>query len=123
MTGATPERRREPRRRALLGADLSVSAMASTTACLVRDITGDGACLAVGETIPLPDTFDLTIPHQAATRRARLIWREGDRAGISFIRPRPAAVPVSLEVARDLRACRAENSALRARVATLEALD
>ncbi len=122
MTGPIPERRREPRRRALLGANLTVPSTAFVTACTVRDITGDGARIVVGETIPLPDTFDLAITQQSTSRQATLIWRSGDRAGVSFVRPRPAAIPIPLGVVRDLRACRAENNALRARVADLETL-
>lgn len=115
------ERRREPRRRSFLGAELHAGSGGSATDCLVRDIGEGGARLALSATIPLPDSFDIAIAHRPDIRRAYLVWRRDDAAGVALAGlPTPAGLDPAALV-RDLRACRVENALLRARLAALGA--
>ncbi|NEU14134.1 PilZ domain-containing protein [Methylobacterium sp. BTF04] len=114
------ERRDATRERSLLGASISTAPNASTTECLVRDIGPGGARIMVSDAVPLPEMFDLTLHARREVRRSRLIWRRSDAVGVAFVQPRPAAVPVPLELMRELRAARAETAALRLRLADLQ---
>ena len=54
----------------------------------LRDISAAGARIEGDELICLPETFDLQILDGFggyAARRARLVWRRGDSAGVKFI--------------------------------------
>ena len=117
-----PDRRSEPRLRSLLGATLRFRHTATITDCLIRDITANGARIAVDETIPLSAVFEITIPHLDDVRHARLVWRHGDWVGVAFEASEPEGSVVPIEVARELRATKAENAALQARIASLEAM-
>lgn len=117
------ERRRAPRQRSYLGATLKVDCIASSTQCILRDITAKGGKLVLSAFVPLPDRFALTIPHRSETRDARLVWRRGDEVGVAFEDQGRTANVVSFEAARDLRLARKENDALKARISNLESLD
>lgn len=91
----------------------------SATDCVVRDIHSGGARLLISDTIPLTETFDLTIGPRRDTKRARLVWRREGAVGIAFVRSQPAAI-VPLDLMRALRAARTDNDALRQRVADLQ---
>ncbi|KQP18841.1 hypothetical protein ASF27_03255 [Methylobacterium sp. Leaf102] len=111
------ERRRDPRQRSLLGASLQVGPGESITTCLVRNVGPEGAKLIVSAAVPVPATFPVTIDVRRETRTAHLVWREGDAMGISFAPEKSAGVTVPLDLVRELRAVRAENSGLRGRLA------
>jgi len=113
----TRERRRSPRQRSFLGASLQVGPGESTTTCLVRNVGSDGAKLMVSAAVPVPDVFPVTIDVRRETRTANLVWREGDAIGVSFVAEQAAGVTVPLDLVRELRAVRAENSDLRGRLA------
>lgn len=66
----------------------------------------------------LPAEFDLTIASKEKTVRARTVWRGPSSAGVSFVSSDRSG-PVALDVARKLRAAKAENDALKRRVADL----
>lgn len=114
------ERRSDPRRRSLLGAALRIAPEMSSSECVVRDIGPGGARLLISDTVPLTETFELVIGPRRESRRVRLTWRRAGAVGVSFVRPQPAAVPVPLDLMRALRTTRADNDALRRRVADLE---
>lgn len=113
------ERRHRPRQRSLLGASLRIAPEMSASECVVRDIHSGGARLQISDTIPLTDTFDLTIGPRRDTKRARLVWRREGTVGVAFVQSQPAAI-VPLDLMRALRAARTDNAALRQRVADLQ---
>jgi hypothetical protein len=52
--------------------------------CTIKDLTSHGACLSVASTYGLPDTFELTFEHGRDRRTCRVMWRTGDKLGVSF---------------------------------------
>jgi hypothetical protein len=74
--------------------------------CVVRDLSGGGAKIAVSWRIELPEEFDILLLKTNTTRRVSLKWRDGNFAGVQFRRgeapaldrpaaPAPRAVPPS----------------------------
>jgi len=59
-------------------------AAAATVPCTLRDLTNLGACLTIGGTHRLPDTFELTLDRGRSLRPCRVRWRGADRLGVSF---------------------------------------
>jgi hypothetical protein len=53
-------------------------------ACCVRDVTNHGAGLRLNGLTILPAEFDISFDKFRATRRCRLIWRDGDFVGAAF---------------------------------------
>ncbi len=52
--------------------------------CIVRDISQEGARLAVAHPPSVPEEFELTLAGQAKRTRAEIRWRRADTIGISF---------------------------------------
>ena len=117
------DRRKNPRRRTYLGAQIAYNQRSSVMDCVVRNISGDGAKLAFTNTGAVPDEFDLSVPQNARTFRAKVIWRRTEEAGVAFLEPRPQSAPISLDVARRLRQCEAEKAALQRRVEQLSGVE
>ncbi len=55
--------------------------------CVVRDLSATGAKINLSRRHMLPDHIWIVIPQMTVTRRARLVWRNGEFAGIAFERP------------------------------------
>lgn len=81
-----PERRHQPRQRALKGA-LIVTGHTGAYDCVVRNLSEDGAKLTLPSTIGIPDTFSLMLPAEQRMAPARAIWRTGTEIGIAFAGP------------------------------------
>jgi hypothetical protein len=112
------ERRELPRRRTFLGARLAFNNQYCGIDCLVRDLTRDGARLVFKGPALLPGEFDLQLPQRGEQRRARIVWRQQDQAGVTFVAGGEEAV-VSIAMARRIKKLEAERAALEARVAQL----
>jgi hypothetical protein len=54
--------------------------------CVIRDLSATGAKLAVSRRLKLPQEFDLYLVQAKSTRRVIVRWREGDFAGVEFLR-------------------------------------
>ena len=65
----------------------------SETACLVRDLSEDGARIVLSQTITIPDVIELQIPQREQTLSARVQWRRADEVGLSFSKPDTATTP------------------------------
>ena len=62
----------------VLGPDAMIS-------CTVKDISASGARISVKRHMDLPEHFELFIAaHDLQVRRARVCWRNGDFAGVTF---------------------------------------
>lgn len=55
--------------------------------CIVRDLSNTGAKIGISRRHTLSDRFWIVIRHADVTRRASLIWRRGEFAGIAFDQP------------------------------------
>ncbi len=60
--------------------------------CTVQNITSGGACLKVGNTYGVPETFDLTFESGRTRRACHVMWRTTDRLGVAFERTADAPV-------------------------------
>jgi hypothetical protein len=86
------ERRAIPRKRTFLNGSVAFNNRNSTADCFVRDWSPAGAKIAIVEPSVAPREFDLVIPARGETRRAFLVWRQGDAAGVRFESP-PTSSP------------------------------
>ena len=78
------ERRETARRRVCFGGLVRVASFLPEIACILRDVSLDGARIRVAPGTALPACFDLVVPCRGETRRARVVWRDGDTAGLGF---------------------------------------
>ena len=76
--------RKEVRLRTFLKGRIVFNNGNATMDCLVRDLSGIGARLALSETAALPDAFDLAIPAKDKVYKATLRWRRSDGVGVAF---------------------------------------
>jgi PilZ domain len=79
------ERRKVPRDRTFLNGQIAFNNKNSIADCFVRNCSSEGAKIAVAETLPLPREFDFLIPGKREIRHARLVWRRGAQAGVTFV--------------------------------------
>jgi hypothetical protein len=113
------ERRAFIRGRTYLGGRLAFNNQYCTIDCLVRNMSQNGAKLVFEGTALLPGEFDLMLPQKSETRRARIVWRQQDEAGVSFPQAGGRQGVVSIETARRIKKLEADRAALQARVAEL----
>ena len=81
------ERRASRRQKSFLRGVVYFDKRRSETACLVRDLSEDGARIILSQTITIPDLIELEIPQREQTIIARVEWRRADEAGLSFCKP------------------------------------
>ncbi|WP_165602318.1 PilZ domain-containing protein [Methylobacterium indicum] len=55
--------------------------------CIVRDLSDGGAKIGLSRRYVLAERFWIVIRHANVTRRASLMWRRGEFAGIAFDHP------------------------------------
>jgi hypothetical protein len=77
------ERRRFPRTRSLKGAKIVASGQ-PVVACIVRNVSAEGARLQFSGIVGLPDAFDLCFDSGRRIRQCRVVWRTSNDAGIRF---------------------------------------
>lgn len=114
-------KRTSPRVRTFLKGRIIFNNRMSTMDCVVRNISSTGAKLQLTEAVTLPDLFELSIPQKGETVRAKLRWRRGEEAGVSFITA--AGEPIRAEpqdVHERLRELERENARLRQLLAEMQ---
>jgi hypothetical protein len=79
------ERRKVARHRMLREGKILLNGHRSVIDCVVRNLSGAGACLQVASVIGIPPTFDLQIDHEAVSRPCRAIWHAPNRIGVEFL--------------------------------------
>lgn len=112
------ENRRSVRNRTLYKGVIAFNQRSSTMNCVIKNLSADGAKLAVGGIVGVPGTFELTVPHKQRSYEARVIWRHQDEIGVAFA-DQLGTVEAPLDVSHELHALKAHNAALRRRVAQL----
>jgi hypothetical protein len=78
------ERRRHQRTRSLKGASIAFNNQSSAIDCVVKNLSGDGACLEVETSVGVPETFDLVFNQEHVQKPSRVIWRMMRRVGVVF---------------------------------------
>jgi PilZ domain len=78
------ERRPFVRKRVLLGGVAVYPLRRNGANCQVRDITETGARIKLPHAVNLPDQLHLIIVREQVAYEARVIWRKGEEAGLSF---------------------------------------
>jgi hypothetical protein len=79
------ENRTTPRLRSLLKGKIIYNNRLSTIDCVVRDISGSGARLALPQNFTLPDRFELYVPLKERTYAAEVRWRGDEDFGVMFV--------------------------------------
>ena len=54
--------------------------------CAVLNVSTSGACILVPKEVPLPDRFELRFDRDGTNHSCRMVWREGGRLGVAFVR-------------------------------------
>ena len=78
------EQRKHERRLTLKTANIHYDSNGNARECAVVDLSDSGACVIVASTTDVPDTFELTTDRDGLTRDCKVIWRRGNRIGLSF---------------------------------------
>jgi uncharacterized small protein (DUF1192 family) len=91
--------------------------------CMIRDLSESGARIVLSETVALPEVIEIDIPQRELRRRARVVWRRNDEAGLSFSQaenmPEPLAAMTAEEITARIGMLEAEIASLRARLQSL----
>ena len=112
------ERRTVHRDRTYLGGQVAYNNRCSIMDCLVQNVSQNGAKLVFSDTALIPSEFDVLISKKGESRRARIVWRQEQAAGIQFVQSEKAAV-ISIEAARRIKTLEIERETLARRVAQL----
>jgi hypothetical protein len=78
------ETRSAQRQRVLKGGRIVFNNGRSTIDCTVRNMSTEGAKLAVVSVVGIPQTFSLVIWSEAP-RPCRVVWRGADALGVDFV--------------------------------------
>lgn len=110
------EVRKNERVRSFLRARIVFNNQNTTIECIVKNISRSGAKIQLDNSLSLPTHFDLDIPQRGKTYRSRMVWRDADALGVSFIEVAPdVAAPAE---PRDL--LEMENRKLKVQLAKLK---
>lgn len=112
--------RSSTRVRTFLKAKLVFNDGNSSLDVVIRDLSETGARLQVGDSVALPDRFDVYIPKKDETRKARIRWRTDEEMGIVF-EDGAASTPPAPEVMRRLSQLEGEVASLRRLVEEMRA--
>jgi len=79
------QRRAIPRSRTLLEGHIIYNNRLSRMECTVRDLSESGARLVFAQPVKVPVEFELQIPKRKLSRRAQVIWYDGQHHGVMFL--------------------------------------
>ncbi len=72
--------------RTYLRAQILLNNGASTIDCTIKNISMDGAKIAIVNSVAVPSEFDLVIPQRGRTYRAKVIWRAAGSIDVDFVK-------------------------------------
>ena len=78
------DRRNGRRARTLKGARIIFNAGYSAFECTIRNLSPTGAMLKVGESIGVPNHFELEMEPGQPRKKCTVRWRDGAMIGVSF---------------------------------------
>ena len=110
------EARRAERVRSFRRARIIFNNHSTTIDCVIKNISRSGAKIEIGNSMSIPETFDLEVPQKGRTFRARLSWRSETAIGVEFVEEEPVGQDRDRGEVERLRQ---ENRALRQSVAQL----
>jgi PilZ domain len=114
------ERRASRRQKSFLRGVVYFDKRRSETACLVRDLSEDGARIVLSQTITIPDVIELQIPQREQTLSARVQWRRADEVGLSFSKPDTATTPRENQLIKRIAELEAESTTLQRTIKRLK---
>ena len=114
------ERRASRRQKSFLRGVVYFDKRRSETACLVRDLSEDGARIVLSQTITIPDVIELQIPQREQTLSARVQWRRADEVGLSFSKPDTATTPRENQLIKRIAELEAEITTLEGTIKRLK---
>ena len=114
------ERRASRRLKSFLRGVVYFDKRRSETACLVRDLSEDGARIILSQTVTIPDLIELDIPQREQTVIARVEWRRADEAGLSFSRPDMATLQREDQLIKRIAELEAEIATLQRTIRRLK---
>jgi len=114
------ERRASRRQKSFLRGVVYFDKRRSETACLVRDLSEDGARIVLSQTITIPDVIELQIPQRVQTLSARVQWRRADEVGLSFSKPDTATTPRENQLIKRIAELEAEITTLERTIKRLK---
>ncbi|MGZ5842045.1 MAG: PilZ domain-containing protein [Xanthobacteraceae bacterium] len=114
------ERRASRRQKSFLRGVVYFDKRRSETACLVRDLSVDGARIVLSQTITIPDVIELQIPQREQTLSARVQWRRADEVGLSFSKPDTATTPREKQLIKRIAELEAEITTLERTIKRLK---
>lgn len=79
-----PERRRDPRSRALLAGKVANEDATQTLDCVIRNLSADGAMIETPEPHLVPRELHLVQIKEGIVWDAEVIWRRGNRVGVKL---------------------------------------
>ena len=77
--------RRQVRARSFLGGKLVSRDGQYSARCLIRDITSDGARIAISNDVVISSPLFLIASSDQSMYLARIVWRNASQAGLQFI--------------------------------------
>jgi hypothetical protein len=84
------ELRKKPRRQFHYNAGVLLEGASAPLPCAIADISETGARIVLETEIELPERFILLLTRKGEARRqCRLVWRDGQTAGVAFPTPHP----------------------------------
>ena len=110
------ERRGLRRSKSFLRGFVYISRKRGALACLIRDLSDNGARIIFSENVMVPETVELYIPQREQTLRARVKWRRKGEIGLAFADAAraPQAEPTAADVVQRMAMLEAEITSLRA---------
>ena len=114
------ERRASRRQKSFLRGVVYFDKRRSETACLVHDLSEDGARIVLSQTITIPDVIELQIPQRQQTLSARVQWRRADEVGLSFSKPDTATTPRENQLIKRIAELEAEITTLERTIKRLK---
>ena len=114
------ERRASRRHKSFLRGVVYFDKRRSKTACLVRDLSEDGARIVLSQSITIPDVIELQIPQREQMLTARMQWRRADEVGLSFCKPEAATTPREDQLIKRIAELEAEIATLQRTIKRLK---
>ncbi len=113
------DRRESARDRVIFGSVASINDRGSTMDCVVRNMSGGGACVEFEETAKLPDEMRVTVTQKGCSFFARTIWRQAGKVGLEFRTTTAAGLPASTDLDERLRRSERKKRQLQRRIKEL----
>lgn len=118
------ELRSTERIRSFLRAQIIYNNRMTTIDCIIKNYSAGGARIALDDTLAVPSEFDVFVPAKQRSHHARLVWRDKDLIGVSFIDAAKSAEKLGVshagaELAARLRDLEVQNAELKRRIQEL----